>query len=385
MKRLKNLMSALLGRTDRHDPPPPPPRVSRLTDIPLTFLVVASAAFLLCAQVSASGISTSPGEETIDSTPIDGSDDSIGDGDSEVSLPPQAYPKIESSATCEQIGWSWWSWGEWGDNHDDRHHYMMVEVRPTFEGNANDSYSSEQAWPGTAKVLIRLKRNRAECVHAGTYSSSGGEFIVPPCDPHCMPEVNDPITPKDTAEKRAADVTEFATNAQDLQEEHDGDYTVEVVVKVLRVTHVEGARSFHRSSTGEYELNVTPTEGINIGGSTSETSGTTDREAYNRRGMLGWYASDPVSVDTTVLKGLRLQPNYHGYAGYGGGYIFIPVVKTVQNVAAVTDGEAEGEMLLPGGLHLHPIAHASHICPNGIDPDSCGSGKYTGDPPSEDI
>lgn len=363
----------------------PPPRVSRLTDTALTFLVAASAAFFLCAHASASGISTSPGEETIDSTPIDGSDDPIGD--SEVEIPPvSAYPKIESYASCDQIEWSWWSWGQWGANHDDRHHYMEVEVRPTFIGDPM-LYDGGERWDGTAKAVIMLKRNRAECIHAGTqhystYAGSGTD-IIPPCEPHCVPEIYKPLLPDLTAEEIADDLTEFATNAQDLQDDHDGDYSIDVVVRILLVTHVEGARSFHRSSTGEFELNVSPTEGLNIGGSTSETSGTTDREAYDRRGMLGWYASDPVRVDTIVLKGLRLDPNRKGYNGYGGSYSFYPVALTVQNVAGVTEGTADGEMRVPGGLHLHPIAHATHICPNGRDPDSCGKGSYTGDPPSE--
>ena len=46
-------MSALLGRTDRHDAPTAHPRISRLAEAVLTFLVAATAAFLVCAQANA--------------------------------------------------------------------------------------------------------------------------------------------------------------------------------------------------------------------------------------------------------------------------------------------------------------------------------------------
>ncbi len=163
-----------------------------------------------------------------------------------------------------------------------------------------------------------------------------------------------------------------------------------MVVKILRVTHVEGVRSFHRSSSGQFELNVgVDLEVIDIGGSGSygESSGTTDREPYNRIGMLGWYASDPVSVDSYALSGLRVHPLPDDYISTGLSYQYhlIRNVKDDQDLAGVTEGVADGQMVLPGGLHLHPIAFAVHTCPNGLDPDICGTGEYTGDPPSEDM
>ena len=50
---LKKRMSALLGRTDRHDAPAAHPRISRLNKAALLFLVAASAAFFVCAQAGA--------------------------------------------------------------------------------------------------------------------------------------------------------------------------------------------------------------------------------------------------------------------------------------------------------------------------------------------
>ncbi len=254
MKRLKKLMSVLLGRTDRQDVGNVPlPRVSRLHKAALTFLVAASAAFFVCAQVSASSDAPIPGEETI--TPTNKHGRTL------------AYPTIEAFAKCTR---HWWEIFQYG-------HEIELEVVPSYVGDANVRFSSSAMIRGYADVQVWLSRTEGE--FTVSRGKGGRKYIEVDADSRHRAHDNA------ASNLPAPGDHERETGHPDYDPD---DHSVEVTVQVI-VQNEEG---------GSWEIKPTVSfanVSLSLGG---YTTGKSSRQ------KVRWEASEPVKLSQDVWHGM---------------------------------------------------------------------------------